>query len=89
MENLIAALASDRSAAVLALLLGNVAQATALVVTWRWHRQDREADRTRWIGELERHNEALEKLTEALRALRDLILQCPAGPGARSNHGRR
>ena len=88
MDTLIAALASDRSTTIVALLLGNLALAAALVMSWRWHRQDREQDRQRWTEEIERTNEALEKLTDALRALRDLILQCPVSPPSRGN-GRR
>ena len=76
MENIIELLLGDRSLAIAALLLGNLALCGALAQTWRWHRRDREQDTERWVQELERQNQVLGRLTEALTDLRMIIAQC-------------
>ena len=76
MESIVAALIKDGNVAILALLLGNVAQAVALYASWRWHRADRQEDRERWMAEVTEGNRQLGAVVEAVTQLRLMIAQC-------------
>lgn len=80
-DTLIAALTRDGNLTVAALLLGNVAQALALLRSWSWHRRDRQEDRERWIAEVADSNQKLAALVEAITQLRILISQCSTNSG--------
>ena len=79
-DAIVKTIAQDHSAALLALLLGNVAQAYALIKSWNWHRKDRMEDQQRWITGMEKSTEVLGKLTEAITQLRILVGQCGSRP---------
>jgi uncharacterized membrane protein YidH (DUF202 family) len=75
-ESILAALVKDGNVAILALLLGNVAQGVALYASWRWHRADRQEDRQRWMTEVAEGNRQLGAVVEAVTQLRLMIAQC-------------
>lgn len=80
MDAIIGALVRDGNIAILALLLGNVAQAVALYASWKWHRADREQDRQRWMAEVSEGNRQLGAVCEAVTQLRIMISQCSNFP---------
>jgi hypothetical protein len=76
MDAIIARLVSDGNLAAVALLLGNVALAGALAMSWKWHRADRKEDRERWVEEVAEGNRQLAAVVEAVTQLRLMIAQC-------------
>jgi hypothetical protein len=80
MEALVARLLASENIAITALLAGNVAQAAAIIWSWRYHAKERETERKERTEATTEYVRTLEKLADLISELRITISQCVRRP---------
>lgn len=76
MESLIKTLSISESIAIVALLLGNVAQALFILLMRKDHAAEREKERQERVDKSRMNAQAMEKLSEVITQLRVVIASC-------------